>query len=82
MPDNRASLYRLPHCPYGMRAKALLEANGFQIDDHIFQSHADAEWFMNEHGVDTTPQVFIDGKRIGGSEDLEIYLADADHLAT
>ncbi|RZM18313.1 MAG: glutaredoxin, partial [Sphingomonas sp.] len=29
------------------------------------------------HGVDTTPQVFIDGERIGGSDDLERWLADA-----
>ena len=76
MPNKQADLYRLPHCPYGARARQLLEDSGFQIDDHIFESHADAEWFMKEHGVDTTPQVFIDGERIGGSEELERYLTD------
>ena len=76
MPNKTADLYRLPHCHYGMRAKELLETNGFQINDHIFQSHDDADRFMSENGVDTTPQVFIDGERIGGSEELEQHLRE------
>jgi glutaredoxin len=76
MPNKTADLYRLPTCPYGMRAKELLETNGFEINDHIFQSHGDADRFMRENGVDTTPQVFIDGERIGGSDELEQYLRE------
>lgn len=30
--------------------------------------------FKAEHGVETTPQVFIDGERIGGYEDLQRHL--------
>jgi glutaredoxin 3 len=30
-----------------------------------------------ELGVDTTPQIFIDGERIGGSDDLERWLEQA-----
>jgi glutaredoxin len=74
MPNKTADLYRLPACPYGMRAKELLETNGFEINDHIFQSHDDADQFMSKNGVDTTPQIFINGERIGGSDDLEQYL--------
>jgi glutaredoxin len=33
--------------------------------------------FESEVGVDTTPQVFIDGERIGGSEELAAYLETA-----
>jgi glutaredoxin len=76
MPPKTAELYRLPTCPYGKHAKALLEESGFQINDHVFDSHDEAERFMSEYGVDTTPQVFIDGERIGGSEELERYLAE------
>jgi glutaredoxin len=76
MPNKTAELYRLPTCPYGKHAKALLEENGFEINDHVFESHDDADWFMKEHGVDTTPQVFIDGERIGGSDELEQYLRE------
>ena len=76
MPNKTAELYRLPTCPYGKHAKTLLEANGFQINDHVFESHDDADRFMSETGVDTTPQVLIDGERIGGSDELEQYLRE------
>ncbi len=74
-----AILYRmiLPDhtCPFGVRAKAMLEENGFDVDDRILRSREEVDAFKNEHGVATTPQVFIDGERIGGSDDLERYLS-------
>jgi glutaredoxin 3 len=79
MPDARtATLYRmvLPDhtCPFGVRARALLEDGGFDIDEHILGSRDEVDAFKAEHGVSTTPQIFIDGERIGGSEDLAAYL--------
>ena len=76
MPDTKtATLYRmvLPEhtCPFGVRAKAMLEANDFEIEETILESREAVQAFKTEHGVDTTPQVFIDGKRIGGSDELE-----------
>lgn len=62
-------------CPFGVRAKAMLEDQGFTVEDHILASRDDVDAFKTEHGVATTPQVFIDGERIGGSDDLERYLA-------
>ncbi|WP_301074810.1 glutaredoxin domain-containing protein [Sphingomonas sp.] len=74
-----AILYRmvLPDhvCPFGVRAKEMLEAAGFEVDDRILSSREEVDAFKAEHGVDTTPQVFIDDKRIGGSDDLQRYLA-------
>ncbi len=79
MADQQATLYRmiLPEetCPFGVRAKALLDAAGYMVDEHILRSRAEVDAFETEHGVDTTPQVFIGGERIGGSDDLEAYLA-------
>ena len=78
----RATLHRmvLPDhtCPYGVRAKAILEDAGFEVDDRILASREEVDAFMAEQGVDTTPQVFIDGERIGGSAELERYLANED----
>ncbi len=74
-----AILYRmiLPDhtCPFGVRAKAMLEDNGFVVDDRILRSREEVDAFKDEHGVATTPQVFIDDERIGGSDDLARYLA-------
>jgi glutaredoxin len=79
MADKTATLYRmiLPDhtCPFGVRARAMLDAAGYTVDDHILRSRAEVDAFEAKHGVDTTPQVFIDGERIGGSDDLEAYLA-------
>ena len=74
-----AVLYRmiLPDhtCPFGVRAKELLESAGFDVDDRILSSRDEVDAFKQEHGVRTTPQVFVDGERIGGSDALEEYLS-------
>lgn len=77
-----ATLYRmvLPHhtCPFGVRAKQMLERNGYEIDEHILSSREDVDAFKAQHGVSTTPQIFIGSERIGGSDDLERYLSQAE----
>lgn len=74
-----ATLYRmvLPDhvCPFGVHAEQLLQSAGYSVDDRILRSREEVDAFKAEQGVDTTPQVFIDGERIGGSDDLERYLA-------
>ena len=69
-----AILYRMvmpDHlCPYGLKSKDLLERNGFTVEDHHLETHDETEAFKKEHGVDTTPQAFIGGERIGGYDDL------------
>lgn len=82
MPTGRhAVLYRmvLPDhtCPFGVRAKDLLVGAGFEVDDQLLTTRDQVDTFKEEQGVDTTPQVFIDGRRIGGAGDLERYLAAA-----
>ena len=76
-----AVLYRmiLPDhtCPFGVRAKAMLEQAGFEVDDQVLETREDVDAFQEEHDVETTPQVFIDGERIGGSDALEEYLEKA-----
>ena len=74
-----AILYRmvLPEhtCPFGVRALKLLQGAGYEVDDHVLRSRAEVDAYERETGVETTPQVFIDGERIGGSEELERHLA-------
>jgi glutaredoxin 3 len=81
MPAERtATLYRmvLPEhtCPFGVRARDLLEQNGFAIDEHILGTRDEVDAFKAEQGVATTPQVFIDGQRIGGSAELAVFLEE------
>ncbi|MEM6850061.1 MAG: MauE/DoxX family redox-associated membrane protein [Pseudomonadota bacterium] len=77
----RAVLYRMvtpEHvCPAGLKARHLLRQQGFELDDRPILSRAEQDAFKAEHGVATTPQVFIDGERIGGYDDLQAFLGIA-----
>lgn len=81
MPERKATLYRMKlathECPYGLLAFRMLEDAGYEIDEHLLTTRDDVDAFQDEQGVSTTPQIFIDGKRIGGSEDLADYLERA-----
>lgn len=61
-------------CPHGLKAKALLENAGYEVADHHLTSRDEVDAFMAKHDVKTTPQVFIDGERIGGHDDLRRHL--------
>jgi glutaredoxin 3 len=77
-----ATIYRMKlpdhECPYGLLAKRMLEDAGYRVDDHLLTSREQVDAYMASEGVDTTPQVFIDGRRIGGSEQVAEYLERAD----
>lgn len=82
MPDKpRATIHRmvLPDhtCPFGKRAKEMLEQAGYEVDDRILASRAEVDAFKSEHGLATTPLIFISDEKIGGSDDLEKWLAKA-----
>ncbi|MEG8021890.1 glutaredoxin domain-containing protein [Sphingomonas aerolata] len=63
-------------CPFGVRAKQLLQAEGYDVDDQILRDRDTVEAFKTEHGIATTPLIVIDGETIGGCDDLERYLAE------
>jgi len=69
-----AKLYRMvtdEHiCPYGIKSKDLLERQGYKVEDHHLKNREETDAFKEKHNVETTPQTFIDGKRIGGHDDL------------
>lgn len=71
-------------CPYGLKAKHLLERKGYRVDDRWLTTREATDAFKAEHGVKTTPQVFIDGARIGGYDDLRRHfgLSVSDPKAT
>lgn len=60
-------------CPYGVKSKWLLERHGYRVDDHWLTTREETDVYKREHGVETTPQAFIGGKRIGGYTDLRAF---------
>ena len=81
MSQRTAVLYRMKlpdhECPYGLLAKRMLDDAGFEVEEHLLTTREEVDAFKAEHGVDTTPLVFIDGERIGGSEELADFLEKA-----
>lgn len=74
----KAVIHRMvvPHhtCPYGLKAKDLLQRSGYEVEDHHLTTREQTDAFKAQHGVATTPQVFIGGERIGGYDDLRRFL--------
>ena len=72
-----AALYRMvtpEHiCPFGLKSLDLLQREGFEVEDHQLKSRAETDAFMASEHVDTTPQTFIDGSRVGGYDELRRY---------
>jgi glutaredoxin len=83
-----ATIYRMvmpSHtCPYGLKAVDLLRRSGYQVVDRHLTSRAETDAFKAEHGVQTTPQIFIGDRRIGGYDDLRRFVGKpvADPQAT
>jgi glutaredoxin len=60
-------------CPYGLKSRELLKSEGYEIEDHHLTTRAETDAFKKEHDVETTPQTFINYKRIGGYDALREY---------
>ncbi|TXC68003.1 glutaredoxin [Sphingomonas ginsenosidivorax] len=77
----RATIYRMvmpTHtCPYGIKATDLLRRQGYEVEDHWLRTREETDAFKAEHGVKTTPQTFIGGKRVGGYDDLRRFFGKA-----
>lgn len=75
-PKKVATIFTKPGCPFCAKAKAALEDAGIEYEE-ITVSHADvtSRTLRAVANADTVPQVFIEGQHIGGSDDLEAYLA-------
>lgn len=65
-------IYTTRICPYCVRAKSLLNKKNqdFKEIDVTTDAELRAELVQKSGGQRTVPQIFINGKHIGGSDDL------------
>ncbi|MEP9370108.1 MauE/DoxX family redox-associated membrane protein [Xanthobacter sp. VNH20] len=74
----KATVYRMvmdKHiCPWGLKTVYLLKSEGYEVDDRWLKTREQTDAFKQQHGVETTPQTFIGGERVGGYDDLRRYL--------
>ncbi|AFZ20280.1 glutathione peroxidase [Allocoleopsis franciscana] len=69
------SLFTKVGCPFCARAKQALKDRGIDYEEIVVGKDATMRSLRAATGATTVPQVFIDGKLIGGSEALEQYLS-------
>ncbi len=67
------SLFTKPGCPFCAKAKALLTEKGYDYEEIVMGEGATITSLKAVTGRETVPQVFIGGKHIGGSDDLEAH---------
>lgn len=68
----KVEIYTKAWCPYCTRAKRLLTEKGAAFVEHDITMGGPqrAEMIDRANGRTTVPQVFIDDRHIGGSDDL------------
>ena len=69
------SIITKPGCPFCAKAKGLLKAKGYAFEEIVLGRDASTISVRAITGKTSVPQVFIGGKHIGGSDDLEAYFA-------
>jgi glutaredoxin 3 len=68
----RVEIYTKFGCPYCARAKALLGGKRIAFEEYDVggDSAKRQEMLGRANGRHTVPQIFIDGRHVGGSDDL------------
>lgn len=68
----KVEIYTKFGCPYCARARRLLDGKGAPYEEHDITMGGPqrAEMIQRANGRTTVPQVFIDGRHVGGSDDL------------
>ena len=72
MTQPKVEIYTKIYCGYCYRAKRLLDAKGVEYAEYDITLGGEkrAEMLARKPDAFTVPQVFIDGRPVGGSDDL------------
>jgi glutaredoxin-like protein len=69
------SIFTRPGCPFCAKAKKALSEAGMQYEELVLNKDYTEETLRAVANATSVPQVFINGEKIGGSDDLEKWLA-------
>ncbi|KAF9623121.1 hypothetical protein IFM89_037637 [Coptis chinensis] len=76
--SNKIAIFSKSYCPYSMRAKRIfseLNENPFVVELDLREDGSHIQnVLLDLVGQMTVPQVFVNGKHIGGSDDTKIAL--------
>ncbi len=67
----KIDVYTTHACPYCVAAKKLLDEKGVDYEEHdVENDDAKRKWLVEASGQRTVPQIFADGKPLGGFSDI------------
>jgi glutaredoxin 3 len=68
----KVTVYSMLNCPFCVKAKGLLTQRGVSFETIMIDDWTDQAWddFVKKSGMKTVPQVYVDGKLIGGYTQL------------
>jgi glutaredoxin 3 len=67
----RITVYTKDHCPYCVRAKALLGRKGVAFEEVDVEGKDELRrWLVEQSGQMTVPQIFVGDRSLGGFSDL------------
>lgn len=69
---SKIEIYTKPTCGFCHMAKRLLSSKGVSFSEVNISAHPErrAEMIQRAKGGSTVPQIFINGKHVGGCDDL------------
>ena len=75
------TVFTKPGCGHCVRAKSALDKAGLGYEEIVLGTDATMRSLRAVSGALTTPQIFIDGEKIGGADELESYLGSGQSAA-
>jgi glutaredoxin len=72
---NRFVIFTRDDCPYCVKAKQLLDSENWGYFVWNISENEFAKEFLKQSGFTTVPQVYFNGRHVGGYEALENFLA-------
>jgi glutaredoxin-like protein len=69
------TVFTRPGCPFCAKAKEMLTAAGMSFEELVLNRDYTELTLRAVAGATSVPQVFVDGEKVGGSDDLEGWMA-------
>lgn len=66
-------IYAVDWCPWCKKAKAILRSHGLSYIEYNAENDMIRREMRSRSGRTSVPQIFIDGKHIGGHDDLVAF---------
>jgi glutaredoxin 3 len=68
----KVQVYSKKNCPFCVRAKALLDRKGIPYEEIDAEGSDELRaWLAEASGQKTVPQIFVDGRPLGGFSDID-----------